>query len=65
MQALRSMYWVKLSVRADAARAASTSPVSWWCRAATLSGHVLVHGVHRRAGGVHADHDRQLLVGDA
>ena len=36
--ALRSTYWVNDSVCADAASAASTSPVSWWCRAATLSG---------------------------
>ena len=38
MQALRSMYWVKLSVCGEAASAASTSPVSWWWIAPTLSG---------------------------
>ena len=38
MHELRSMYCVKLSVFFEPARAAGTSPVSWWCRAATLSG---------------------------
>ena len=38
MQALRSMYWVNSSVCGEAASTGSTSPVSWWCRAATLSG---------------------------
>jgi hypothetical protein len=58
MEALRSTYWVNESVCGDAASAGSTSPVSWWCRAATLSG--ISSWTACRA----ARADRQLLVGD-